>query len=150
MPTAIEPNTTHMTIVPGPRAFFAGRCDLPPGINGSYQPGSERNPIIGTEKLKQFKKDADLLLSQGYHDWTLINALRVSKRKVPLQMEIHFFFKSLWKCDIDGGIKSVQDAVFARLGLNDNLVVDLHVSKEADPENPRVEVEVYCFLPTSH
>jgi hypothetical protein len=55
-------------------------------------------------------------LSQGYHDWALINALRVSKRKVPLQMEIKFFFKSLWKCDIDGGIKAVQDAVFQRLG----------------------------------
>jgi hypothetical protein len=56
--SAIEAQTTHTTIVPGPRAFFAGRCTLPPGINASYQPGSEHNPIVGTKALHQFKKDA--------------------------------------------------------------------------------------------
>ncbi len=152
MSTTIQDDKTidTLTITHGPRAFYAGRCELPPGINASYQPGNGRNPIVGTKELHQFKDDAALLLSQGYHDWALINALRASRRKVPLRMEIHFYFKSLWRCDIDGGIKAVMDAVFNRLGLNDNLVVDLHISKEADPENPRVEVEVYCFLSSSH
>ena len=152
MPTTLDDKNidTQLALSHGPRAFFVGRCELPPGINASYKPGGKRNPIIGTEALHQFKDDAALLLSQGYHDWTLINALRISKRKVPLRMEIHFYFKSLWKQDIDGGEKAVIDAVFARLELNDNLVVDKHTTKEVDADNPRVEVEVYCFLPSSH
>lgn len=153
--SAIEPNTNHTTIVPaGPRAFFAGRCELPPGINQAYSIGyvpTKNGPkprIVDSEASKQFKKDAVLLLSQGYHDWNIINAIKASKRKVPLRMEMTFYFKSMWKRDVDGGEKAVQDAVFQRLGLNDVLVVDLHISKEVDVDEPRVEVEVYCIIPS--
>ena|SRR6266568_5122077 len=144
-------NTTNIiTIQPQPmQAFFAGYMDLPPGINASYKPGSEEHPIVGTKELHQFKKDAALLLSQGYHDYSLINAIRESKRKVPLRVDLHFFFRTMWKQDIDGGIKACLDATFQRLELNDNLIVDLHVWKHADPIRQRAEIEVYCALPTS-
>src|SRR5205807_5706424 len=99
--------------------------DLPPGVNASYKPGSDQHPIVGTAELHQFKSDAALLLSQGYHDYSLINAIRSSKRKVPLRVCLNFFFKYLWKQDIDGGIKAALDAVFHRLELNDVLIVDL-------------------------
>jgi Holliday junction resolvase RusA-like endonuclease len=137
------------------QAFFTGRMELPPGINASYKRVSFKRDgeIIHTlgesESLHQFKRDAALQLSQGYHDWSLINAIRQSKRKVPLRMTITFYFKSLWKRDIDGGIKAVQDAVFSRLELNDTLIVKLNVEKYEDPEAPRAEVEVYCDLSTT-
>jgi len=140
--------TNIITIEPRPlQAFFAGYMYLPPGINASYKPGGSEHPIVSTKELAQFKKDAALLLSQGYNDYSLINAIRQSKRKVPLRVNLHFFFRTLWKCDIDGGIKACLDATFARLELNDNLIIDLHVSKRVDEHRQRAEIEVYCALP---
>ncbi len=134
-------------------AFFAGRLPLPPGINGSYRPGTADHPIIGTKALHQFKADAAQMLSQGYHDWSIINAIHKTRLNVALRMDIHFFFKTLWKQDIDGGVKAVIDAVFTRLNhtfddnrFNDNTVVDLHVKKREDSDDPRVEIELYCSL----
>src|SRR6266487_314812 len=148
--TLSEETSNIITINPQPlQAFFAGYMDLPPGVNASYKPGSEEHPIVSTAALKQFKVDAAKLLSQGYHDYSLINAIRESKRKVPLRVDLHFFFRTLWKQDIDGGIKACLDATFARLDLNDNLIVDLHVWKLVDPDRQRAEIEVYCALPAS-
>jgi len=136
--------------------LFAGYMDLPPGINASYKRvtihtkgGETIQRLAATEELDQFKKDAALLLSQGYHDYSLINAIRQSKRKVSLRVDLHFFFRTLWKCDIDGGIKACLDATFQRLELNDNLIVDLHVWKLVDEHRQRAEIEVYCALPMS-
>src|SRR5579859_938574 len=129
-------------------AFFAGRMDLPPGVNASYRPGSKT--LLDTPEEAEFKRDAALLLSQGYHDYALINAIRASRRKVPLKVNLHFYFKTMWKRDIDGGIKAALDAVFGRLELNDNLIVDLHVTKHVDDQKPRTEIEFYCALPLSH
>jgi Holliday junction resolvase RusA-like endonuclease len=148
--------TNIITIEPKPlQAFFAGYMDLPPGINASYKrvtihtkDGETIQRLGATDELETFKDSASKQLSQGYHDWSLINAIRQSKRKVPLRVDLHFFFKTLWKCDIDGGIKACLDATFARLDLNDNLIIDLHVSKRVDDARQRAEIEVYCALPT--
>ena len=127
------------------RPFLSGTLPLPPGVNRSYKPGSGRHPIVGTPALRQFKADAALLLSQSYHDWPQIEALRTSRRKTPLRMDIIFYFESLWRSDIDGKVKAVMDAVFCHLELNDVLVVEMPVFKKADPRNPRVEFEVCCL-----
>lgn len=127
------------------RPFISGALPLPPGINGSYRPGSARRPIVGTKALHQFKNDAALQLTQVYHDWPQINKIQASQVKVPLRMDIHFYFETLWKRDIDGGVKAVMDAVFEHLGLNDVLVLECPLFKSADPHNPRVEFEVCCL-----
>ncbi len=153
----IEETSNIITINPQPmQAFFAGYMDLPPGVNASYKrvtihtKGGETIQRLGaTDELETFKDSAAKLLSQGYHDYSLINAIRQSKRKVPLRVDLHFFFRTLWKQDIDGGIKACLDATFARLDLNDNLIVDLHVWKLVDPDRQRAEIEVYCALPAS-
>lgn len=147
-PTVVMPAIMRDPITPIPpalyRPFCSGWLPLPPGVNGSYKPGSARRPIVGTKALHQFKNDAALLLTQMYHDWPQINKLQSSQVKVPLHMDIHFFFETLWKRDIDGGVKAVMDAVFVHLQLNDVLVVECPLTKEADAHNPRVEFEVRC------
>lgn len=133
--------------------FFKGSMPLPPSINASYKPRAKRDEdesaIAGTAELQQFKKDAALLLSQAEHDWDIINKLRESNKKrcqTPLAATIRFYFTTEWKSDVDGPIKAALDACFARLELDDRLVVKLEVQKLVDPVDPRCEIEVCCVV----
>lgn len=136
------------------RPFFSGSMPLPPSIDDAYQVIKDydenhrvRGSRIGpTPALDQFKHDAGLLLSQCYHDWSLINAIRSSKRHVPLAIELRVYFRTMWKSDLDNREKFAIDAVFERLDLNDNTVVDIHLVKDVDAVDPRVEIEVRCVL----
>jgi len=130
--------------------LFRGRLPLLPGINQSYKivrvkraGGGEYQRLGETSVLRQFKKDAALELSQTKVDRKLWEQIRHAlPRKTPLQGEITFFFETMWRRDVDGGIKHVVDAVFAHLILNDNLLVDLHIKKQVNRDDPHVDVEI--------
>ncbi|GCE17573.1 RusA family crossover junction endodeoxyribonuclease [Dictyobacter kobayashii] len=135
--------------------FFRGRLPLPPGVNQSYQVvraagrKGARGRIGPSAALEMFKAEAALVLADGdatHQDWSLINAIRGSKRHVSLVVHVAFFFPTLWKRDVDGGIKAVVDAAFARMELNDNLVVRLTAEKFVDADDPRCEVTVSCVV----
>lgn len=133
--------------------FFCGIMPLPPSINASYKPRGGRSEhqggVAATPELVQFKNDAALLLSQAEHDWTIINKLRESNAKraqTPLAVVLRFYFPTEWKRDLDGPIKAALDAAFARLELDDRLVVSLQAEKLVDPINPRCEIEVRCVV----
>jgi Holliday junction resolvase RusA-like endonuclease len=135
------------------RPFFTGTVPVPPSVNAAYQivqmrEGSRVTGVrIGsTDALEQFKKDAALMLTQGYHNWSLINAIRQSKIKTPLVVRLQAYFSSEWKRDLDGIIKYTIDAAFERLELNDNLVVKVEAEKLVDPREPRVEIEIRCVV----
>lgn len=132
-----------------PTQIFSAEISLPPvGINHSYQPirrGAGLSLVL-TEAAIQFKADAALLLTRGEHDFAMINAIRNAKIKVPLAVELTFYFPTMWKRDLDGGIKIALDAVFHHLDLNDNQVVRLIANKEVDEKNPRLEIVVRCLL----
>lgn len=134
------------------RPMFKAAMPLPPGVNASYQVVHGHHRLALTPEGKQFKADAAIaLLSHDIYDYSLVNAVRDASHrkghKPPLQLYIKFYFETLWKRDIDGGIKAVQDALFDHIELNDNLVTSLVVTKEASSDNPRVEVELRCFVP---
>lgn len=143
---------TTMLALPTPvlgQQIFSAELPLPPvGINHSYQPvrRGQHLSLALTGDAIQFKADAALLLSRGEHDFSTINAIRNAKIKVPLAVEMTFYFPTMWKRDLDGGIKIALDAVFNHLDLNDNLVVRLVANKEVDEKNPRLEVVVRCLL----
>jgi hypothetical protein len=42
--------------------------------------------------------------------------------------------------DLDGGLKIAQDALCEALGVNDNLVVEIRLSKRVDRQRPRIEL----------
>lgn len=135
---------------PAQRPFFSGRMPVPPSVNMAYQIIRDRDThdrvrgvrVGPTPALEQFKRDAAMMLSQGYHDWSLINAIRESKRKVPLKVKIEVYFATEWKRDLDGGLKYAIDAAFERIQLNDNLVVSMQADKYVDQVEPRVEIEI--------
>lgn len=134
------------------RPFYSASLPLPPGVNKSYKrvtyikKGKTIRALAATPELEQFKQDAMLLASQGFHDWELIDAVRSASPRTPLTVSIIFYFPTLWRKDVDGGVKAVIDCAFQRLGINDNLVKRLVVEKEVDHEEPRVEIEISFYV----
>ncbi len=57
-----------------------------------------------------------------------------------LALTITFYFRTALRRDLDGGLKIAQDALCEALGINDNLVAEIHLSKRVDRLNPRIEV----------
>ncbi len=68
----------------------------------------------------------------------LLERLRTS----PLALTITFFFASAIRRDVDGGLKIAQDALCNGLGLNDNRIVEIHLYKRQDRENPRIQLSL--------
>ena len=66
-----------------------------------------------------------------------------------LSLSIVFYFATALRRDLDGGLKIAQDALCEALGTNDNLVVDIHLSKRVDRHNPRIEVRLTALPPAS-
>lgn len=139
----------HPLVLSSLQPFFTAELPIPPGVNRSYRVVVVRGHgrLAHTHAAQQYLEDAPLLLSQAAkHDTLLVDALRKSHFKIPLAVDLRFFFPTMWKRDVDGGVKIVLDCVFKFLGLNDNLVTGLHVTKDVDAQRPRVEIEVRCLL----
>jgi Holliday junction resolvase RusA-like endonuclease len=129
--------------------FFSGRLPIPPGINQTYRiVYIGRHPrLADTPKAAAFKEDAALCLSQQRDlvRWDVVANIRTSaeiKIYIPVSVSIAYHFPTMWKRDVDGGDKAVIDAIFKHLQLNDNLVVDLHATKQANRQDPHVYVEI--------
>lgn len=136
--------------------FFSGVMPLPPSLNASYKPRAGRREhesgIAGTPELDQFKCDAALMLANTQTtkiDWTILNKLREANSKKPqspLAVTLRFYFATEWRCDLDDRIKAAIDAAFAKLGLDDRLVVRIEAEKLVDAMQPRCEIDVRCVL----
>jgi len=121
--------------------FFMAALPLPPSVNASYKINHSAQFFSSPEK-KQFEHDAEFMLETGLYDWSTIKSIQKSKDSIPLTVTICVYFKTLWKRDIDGVIKVIQDTAFGKLELNDNRVVRLNVEKYADRDNPRCEIAI--------
>lgn len=132
------------------KPFFSGRMPLGPGVNGSYQPGSGRRRIVGTEALHQFKIDAYNSLLAASCDKQVVGAIWAAylrKEYTPLVVSIRFYLSDLWQSDVDGRIKHTIDAAFDMMALNDRLVVWIKdVQKVCNPADPHTEIDVSCLL----
>lgn len=121
---------------------------LPPSVNKSYKVVCVRilrrlvHRIGPTPELEQFKQLAALMLNKSSLDKTALWLVQSAKKKVPLVVNLTFYFPTMWKRDVDSGIKSAMDAAFNYLKLNDNLVVEVNAKKRVDAKNPRCEIVV--------
>ena len=132
--------------------FFVATLPLPPSINHQYLPvpladvkrRQPHRPLILAPEARDWKLAATLLLAKATVKQEILDSVRRS-RKPALGVLLCFYFKDLWKRDVDGGIKITLDTVFTYLGLNDNLVTDLHVTKRRADGQPSVIIEVRCL-----
>lgn len=67
----------------------------------------------------------------------------------PLGLDLHFYFVSEIRRDIDGGLKITQDAVCEALGINDNRIVEVTLRKEKDVTSPRMKLSLRVCSPSS-
>jgi crossover junction endodeoxyribonuclease RusA len=113
---------------------------VPPSVNHQYATVNGRRLLSAKGRTyKDFVGQQILVaLAQSPHRATL----RQTLQHASLSLSIHFFFASALRRDTDGGLKIAQDALCEGLGLNDNRVVETHLYKHQDRDNPRMEIQL--------
>ena len=113
---------------------------VPPSVNHQYATVNGRRLIssAGRAYKIQVGQLVWLKLAQSTHRATLLTRLQSEW----LALSIRFYFTSALRRDVDGGLKIAQDALCEGLGINDNRIVETHLYKYIDKDNPRIEVHL--------
>ncbi|MBV9231327.1 MAG: RusA family crossover junction endodeoxyribonuclease [Chloroflexi bacterium] len=113
---------------------------LPPSINEQY--ATVDGHRVSTHVARRFKQQVREALRSLEKQGSLNDELRNRFRQSYLALFLDFYFTTPLKRDLDGGLKITQDALCEGLGLNDNRVVDIHLTKHIDPLHPHLNVEL--------
>jgi crossover junction endodeoxyribonuclease RusA len=113
---------------------------LPPSINEQYATVDGRR--VSSVAARRFKQQVQALLRSLERQGRLDDDLRERLRQGYLSLFLDFYFSTPLRRDLDGGLKITQDALCEGLGLNDNRVVDIHLTKHIDPLHPHLYVEL--------
>jgi len=113
---------------------------LPPSINEQYATVGGRR--VSTKAARRFKQQVRDILRSLESQGVLHADLHSTLRQSYLALFLDFYFTTPLKRDLDGGLKITQDALCEGLALNDNRVVDIHLTKHIDPLHPHLYVEL--------
>jgi crossover junction endodeoxyribonuclease RusA len=127
------------TRIPPPRQLRL-TLPLPPSINEQYATVEGRR--VSSPVARRFKRQVREVLRSLERQGILNDELLNDFRQGYLALFLDFYFTTPLKRDLDGGLKITQDALCEGLGLNDNRVVDIHLTKHIDPLHPRLYVEL--------
>ena len=110
---------------------------LPPSINHQYA------TVRGRRILSKTSRNYKAMISR----LVMLHARKTPRfaqypKLNPIVLTLHFYFLTLLKRDLDGGLKIVQDGICEALEINDNLVMEIHLYKHVDRQNPRVDCEL--------
>lgn len=102
---------------------------LPPSVNHMY--GRTRTgKTYKTKEAKDIQEAYGWLTKQQTRDFYL----------TPISLELIAYFADNRKHDIDNILKATQDSLTGVLWEDDSQIIDLHVMKRWDKENPRLEL----------
>src|SRR5262245_33929009 len=130
---------------PSPAGELALVLPLPPSINHQYA------TVQGRRVLSRAGREFKRLVVEEIENW-LDNHLYVDValfQQHYLALTMTFYFRSALRRDLDGGLKIAQDALCEALGVNDNLVIEIHLSKRVDRHSPRMEVQLTALTSES-
>lgn len=113
---------------------------MPPSINEQYATVGRQRVL--TAPARQFKRQVQRILREHISSGALHNELLARFREGYLAVALDFYFETPLQRDLDGGLKIALDALCEGLGVNDNRVVDIHLSKRIDPLHPHLDVEL--------
>lgn len=113
---------------------------MPPSINSQYVTVGRKRVLSKEAKTykQDVKKHIDRLRSSGQITAETENSLRGAL----LGVYLTFHFETPFRRDLDGGLKIALDSVCEALGIDDRMVVDLHLVKQMDTLHPRMEMEI--------
>ena len=130
---------------PSPAGELALVLPLPPSINHQYA------TVQGRRVLSRAAREFKRLVVEEVENW-LDNRPHVDVALFQhhyLGLTILFYFRSALRRDLDGGLKIAQDALCEALGVNDNLVIEIHLSKRVNRHAPRIEVRLTALTAES-
>ncbi|HWV23571.1 MAG TPA: RusA family crossover junction endodeoxyribonuclease [Thermomicrobiales bacterium] len=115
---------------------------MPPSINAQYTLAKGTKKRVLTKTARDFKKRAGnvILLMQQQSKITPVEERAFANSLLGVYMT--FYFETPMRRDLDGGLKIALDTIATSLGFDDRNVVDLHLTKQIDPLDPRLEVEI--------
>lgn len=123
---------------PEPIAALAIILPVPPSVNHQYA------SVNGRRVLSRAGRDFKALVADEVEEWRdregISNEMLALFSRHYLSLAITFYFTSALRRDLDGGLKIAQDALCEALGVNDNLVVEIHLRKRIDRQCPRIDV----------
>src|SRR5262249_28076804 len=100
--------------------------------------------VQGRRVLSRAGREFKALVAGAVEDWVdehpEIDAALFQRHY--LALTITFYFASVLRRDLDGGLKIAQDALCEALGVNDNVVIEIHLSKRVDRHCPRIEARL--------
>ena len=118
---------------------------IPPRINSQYATVNGRRVLSSTGR--QYKTTiAKILLSELAKSPNRSAFLNTAQSHY-LSLTIHFYFPTLLKRALDGGLKISQDAVCEAMGINDNRIVEIHLYKALDRESSRLDCTLLTTRP---
>lgn len=113
---------------------------LPPSINEQYATVDNRRVL--SAGARRFKRQVHETLRTLRQQRTLSPELELRLQEGYLALFLEFYFATPLRRDLDGGLKITLDALCVALGVNDNRVVDIHLTKRIDPLHPHLDVEL--------
>ena len=136
------PADTPVRITP---TQFEFALPIPPSINSQYATVNGRRVLSSTGRKYKSTVAQILLnaLAQSPNRSTFLHAAQSHY----LSLTIHFYFRTLLRRDLDGGLKIAQDAVCEAMGINDNRIVEIHLYKALDRESPRLDCTLLTTQP---
>jgi crossover junction endodeoxyribonuclease RusA len=113
---------------------------IPPSVNDQYVIVKGRRHRSG--ELRRFRKQVGAYVEEQRLAEQLPASLRAKRNPSYLAVYADFFFGTQQRRDIDSGLKALLDALCAPLALNDNRVVDIHLTKRTTLRQPYTQVQL--------
>ncbi len=117
---------------------------IPPSINRQYATVNGRRVLSATGRRYKGTVGQLLMTAASSSEW---HAFLRAAQEHSLTLTIHFYFPTLLRRDLDGGLKIAQDALCEAMSLNDNRVMEIHLYKALDRDNPRLECTLALATP---
>ena len=111
---------------------------VPPSINHQYATVRGRRILSADGRSYKQLVGQSVLLALANNPAR--DRVRGALKDRNLVLSIWFYFRSALRRDLDGGLKITQDAICEALELNDNRVVEIHLHKRTDRNDPHIEV----------
>ena len=119
---------------------------IPPSINRQYATVNGRRVLSATGRRYKGTIGQLLMTVASSSEWP---AFLCKAQEHFLALTIHFYFPTLLRRDLDGGLKIAQDALCEAMSLNDNRIMEIHLYKTLDRDNPRLECTLSLTSPLS-
>ncbi len=113
---------------------------LPPSINNQYVTVGRRRVL--SKEARTYKSDIKKHIDRLRTAARIPVAVEDDLRKSLLGVYITMHFETPFRRDLDGGLKIALDSVCTALGIDDRMVVDLHLVKQMDTLNPHMDMEI--------